>query len=150
MIKHAFIFDANYHKELKGFDFDKPDEKLIHRSVAIKNEVVTQDPKEAGLRKILNFGHTIGHAIETYSLDNDNSPLLHGEAIAVGMICEAFLSQRHNGLSEAELAEVVAHLRSVFPDYQLKQESFGAIIATMRNDKKNSQGRIGFSLLKGL
>src|SRR5690606_29275552 len=57
MIIHAFIFDANYHQELKNFDFDKPDEKLIHRSVEIKNEVVTQDPKESGLRKILNFGH---------------------------------------------------------------------------------------------
>ena len=150
MVKHAFIYDSAYYEQLKAFNFDEPSEALIYRSVEIKNAVVTADPKEAGLRKILNFGHTIGHAIETYSLDNDNSPLLHGEAIAVGMICEAFLSQRHNGLSEAELAEVVAHLRSVFPAYQLKQESFGAIIATMRNDKKNSQGRIGFSLLKGL
>src|SRR5690606_32174448 len=92
MIKHDFIFDASYFEDLKGFSFDRPDEDLIYRSVGIKNEVVKQDPKESGLRKILNFGHTIGHAVETYSIDNDDNPLLHGEAIAVGMICEAYLS----------------------------------------------------------
>jgi len=150
MVKHAFIYDAAYYERLKAFDMDDPSEDLIYRSVEIKNEVVTADPKEAGLRKILNFGHTIGHAVETHSLDHDSNPLLHGEAIAIGMICEAFLSHRYNGLSEAELNEVVGHLRSVFPAYTLKSESFGAVIATMRNDKKNSQGRIGFSLLKGL
>lgn len=150
MVKHAFIYDAAYYEQLKAFDMDRPSEDLIYRSVEIKNEVVTADPKEAGLRKILNFGHTIGHAVETHSLDHDSNPLLHGEAIAIGMICEAFLSHRYNGLSEAELNEVVGHLRSVFPAYTLKSESFGAVIATMRNDKKNSQGRIGFSLLKGL
>lgn len=150
MVKHAFIFDSAYYEQLKAFDINEPSEALIYRSVEIKNEVVKADPKEAGLRKILNFGHTIGHAIETCSLDNDASPLMHGEAIAVGMICEAFLSHRHNGLSEAELNEITGHLRSVFPAYTLKAENFDAIIATMRNDKKNSQGRIGFSLLKQL
>src|SRR5690606_4851713 len=120
MVKHAFIFDSDYYGQLKAFDVNHPSEAMIHRSVQIKNEVVTADPKEAGLRKILNFGHTIGHAIETWSLDNDGSPLLHGEAIAVGMICEAFLSRRHNGLSEAALNEVVSHLRAVFPAYNLK------------------------------
>jgi 3-dehydroquinate synthase len=150
MVKHAFIYDSPYYEQLRSFDFEAPSVALIYRSVQIKNEVVKADPKEAGLRKILNFGHTIGHAIETCSLDNDANPLLHGEAIAVGMICEAFLSYRHNGLSEAELNEITGHLRSVFPTYTLKAENFDAIIATMRNDKKNSQGRIGFSLLKQL
>src|SRR5690554_6762169 len=98
MIKHAFIFDANYYQELKAFDFDHPSEAMIYRSVQIKNEVVKEDPKESGLRKILNFGHTIGHAVETYSIDNDKDSLVHGEAIAIGMICEAYLSHKYNGL----------------------------------------------------
>lgn len=148
MIKHAFIFDADYFQEVKGIDFDDIDEELIYRSVGIKNKVVTQDPKEQGLRKILNFGHTIGHAVETYSLNRDGNPLLHGEAIAIGMICEAYLSYQYNGLKEDQLAEIVKALRSIFPDYQLKSESFSDLIAIMKNDKKNTDDNIGFALLK--
>lgn len=147
MVKHAFIFDASYFQEIKDFDFDHPDMKSIYRSVQIKNEVIRQDPKESGLRKILNFGHTIGHAVETYSLENDMHSLLHGEAIAIGMICEAYLSHKYNGLNEEELQELVKFLRQVFPDYELKAESFPELIAVMKNDKKNSDGKIGFSLL---
>lgn len=147
MVKHAFIFDADYFQEIKHFDFDHPDMRSIHRSVEIKNEVVTQDPKESGLRKILNFGHTIGHAVETYSLDNDEDSLLHGEAIAIGMICEAYLSHKYNGLGLVELQEIVRFVRKVFPDYELRSESFSDLIEVMKNDKKNSSGKIGFSLL---
>ena len=68
--------------------------------------MVIEDPHEKGIRKSLNFGHTIGHAIETYSLMNDENPLTHGEAIAIGMICEAKLSSIKIGLSDAELAEI--------------------------------------------
>lgn len=147
MIKHAFIFDADYLQEIMHFDFDHPDMRSIHRSVQIKNEVVTQDPKESGLRKILNFGHTIGHAVETYSLDNDENSLLHGEAIAIGMICEAYLSHKYNGLGAEELQGIVRFVRKVFPDYELRSESFSDLIEVMKNDKKNSSGKIGFSLL---
>jgi len=147
MIKHAFIFDANYYQELKAFDFDHPSEAMIYRSVQIKNEVVKEDPKESGLRKILNFGHTIGHAVETYSIDNDKDSLVHGEAIAIGMICEAYLSHKYNGLSEEDLQQVVSSIRGVFPDYDLKSETFPNLIEIMKNDKKNVDGMIGFSLL---
>lgn len=148
MIKHGFIFDADYFQALKAFDFDKPDAKLIHRSVEIKNAVVMEDPKEKGLRKILNFGHTIGHAVETYSIENDANPLLHGEAIAVGMICEAFLSHKYNGLDGGQLEELIQYIRSVFPSYELKSTSFDSLLDIMKNDKKNVGGRIGFSLLQ--
>jgi len=147
MIKHAFIFDADYFQEVKEIDFDHIDEELIYRSVGIKNKVVTQDPKEQGLRKILNFGHTIGHAVETYSLDKDKNPLLHGEAIAIGMICEAYLSYQYNGLKENQFIGIVEAIRSVFPDYNLKSESFPTLIEIMKNDKKNSDDKIGFALL---
>lgn len=148
MIKHGFIFDADYFQALKAFDFENPDAGLIYRSVEIKNEVVTEDPKEKGLRKILNFGHTIGHAVETYSIENDAEPLLHGEAIAVGMICEAFLSHKHNGLRAEQLEELVQYIRSVFPSYELKSASFESLLEIMKNDKKNVGGRIGFALLQ--
>ena len=126
---------------------DEPSEEMIHHSVQIKNEVVKQDPKESGLRKILNFGHTMGHAIETYSIDNDKSALLHGEAIAIGMVCEAYLSFKYNGLKEDELHQIVRYIREIFPDYELKPSTFPDLIEIMRNDKKNSNGKIGFSLL---
>lgn len=148
MIKHGFIFDADYFQDLKAFDFDNPDAGLIHRSVEIKNAVVTEDPKENGLRKILNFGHTIGHAVETYSIEHDANPLLHGEAIAVGMICEAYLSHVQNGLDADQLDEIVQYIQSVFPTYKLKSESFDGLLGIMKNDKKNVAGRIGFSLLQ--
>lgn len=148
MIKHGFIFDADYFQDLKAFDFDNPDAGLIYRSVEIKNAVVTEDPKENGLRKILNFGHTIGHAVETYSIEHDANPLLHGEAIAVGMICEAYLSHVQNGLDADQLDEIVQYIQSVFPTYKLKSESFDGLLGIMKNDKKNVAGRIGFSLLQ--
>lgn len=148
MIKHAFIFDANYLEELKAIDFDEIDERLIYRSVEIKNEVVTQDPTEMGVRKILNFGHTIGHAVETYSLENDKNPLLHGEAIAIGMICEAFLSYQYHDLHEGDFLQVVSAIRNVFPDYSMRSKSFQPLMNIMKNDKKNEGGKIGFSLLK--
>jgi len=114
--------------------------------------VITEDPFEKGLRSILNFGHTIGHAVESYSLseDNDSEPLLHGEAIAVGMICEAYLSMTLNKLSKEEMENIIAYIRSVFPDYSIKKSINQDLIDIMKNDKKNSQGKIGFALLNSI
>jgi 3-dehydroquinate synthase len=95
MLKHGLIFDKNYWEQfldISTIDFSDLDQ-LIHRSVAIKNEIVMQDPTEKNIRKALNFGHTLGHAIESYFLENDNkTTLLHGEAIAIGMIVESHIS----------------------------------------------------------
>ena len=95
MLKHGLIYDKKYWEQfldLKAIDFVDLDE-LIYRSVEIKNEIVTQDPTEKNIRKALNFGHTLGHAIESYFLENENkTTLLHGEAIAVGMILESYIS----------------------------------------------------------
>jgi 3-dehydroquinate synthase len=103
MLKHGLIVDAGYWNQLKISDLSLPSDELVHRSVAIKNEVVIADPHEKGIRKALNFGHTVGHAVETYSLMNDADPLSHGEAIAIGMICEAWLSNQKNGFPDSEL-----------------------------------------------
>ena len=84
--------------------------KIIFQSVLIKNKVVTEDPFEYGLRKILNFGHTLGHAIETYFLNNlDLDELLHGEAIVIGMIMESFISNKLNMLNDNDLKQLVNH-----------------------------------------
>lgn len=147
MIKHGLIADSNYYLELKNSDYLHVSPQTIYRSVEIKNEVVTEDPFEKGLRKILNFGHTIGHAVETYALINDARPLTHGEAIAIGMICEAFLSVKNNTLKDDELKDITSYIDSLYPSYQLKKESFTQLIELMQSDKKNENGQIMFSLL---
>lgn len=147
VVKHGLIADKAYYKDLKIADPTNLDPAIIYHSVEIKNQVVTTDPYEKGLRKTLNFGHTIGHAIETYSLKSDKNPLLHGEAIAIGMICEGYLSQKHNSLSEAELQDLITFIRSVFPDYSFSQAIYAEVIDYMKNDKKNVEGQIGFALL---
>ncbi|MHA4896156.1 3-dehydroquinate synthase [Pedobacter sp. PWIIR3] len=150
MIKHGLIADKSYYENLKSVDYKQIDAQSIYRSVEIKNEVVTEDPHERGLRKILNYGHTIGHAVETYSLINDEKPLNHGEAIAIGMVCEAYLSQTNNSLLETELQDITQYFLSLYPAYRIKETSFPQLLEFMQSDKKNEDGQIMFSLLNNI
>ncbi len=147
MLKHGLIADHDYFYLLKEASPETVDAELIHRSIAIKNNVVLQDPEEKGLRKILNFGHTVGHAVESFSLQNGKNPLSHGEAIAVGMICEAYLSTQKTGLSENELAEIVQTFQKFYEKHTIKEASLPALIELMKSDKKNTSGQINCSLL---
>ena len=147
MLKHGLIADNNYFDLLKEASPETIHPELIRHSIKIKNNVVLQDPEEKGLRKILNFGHTIGHAVESFSLQKDQVPLLHGEAIAIGMICEAFLSHQKTGLSAAELKEVVSSLKHFYPKYTFRQEDIPQLIEIMKSDKKNASRNINCSLL---
>src|SRR5690606_25755093 len=108
---------------------------------AIKNEVVLQDPTEKGLRKILNFGHTLGHAIESYCLDNpEKKTLLHGEAISVGMILEGYLSHELKGLSKLSLEEIKSTFLHHFERVDFTDEDIDAILKLLKFDKKNTHG----------
>lgn len=150
LIKHGLIADNTFYEAVKEKNVDAVGLADIKHSVSIKNKVVMGDPHEKGRRKVLNFGHTIGHAIEGYSLANDRDPLLHGEAIAVGMICEAYLARRLNGLGEAGLADIIETMRKHFPDYHYEKEIYNQLVTLMKNDKKNSGNRIGFALLSDI
>jgi len=147
MLKHGLIADAAYWQKLKQSDLDNLSSELIYDSIAIKNKVVIADPKERGLRKILNFGHTIGHAIESYSLDNDTTPLTHGEAVVAGMICETYLSHLKCGLPLSAMQEIIETLLGLYGKYQLDEACFPSLNDTMRKDKKNQGGNINCSLL---
>ncbi|ALL07631.1 3-dehydroquinate synthase [Pedobacter sp. PACM 27299] len=147
MIKHGLIVDAAYYERLKVADYKNIAPIEVHRSVEIKNEVVTEDPQEKGRRKILNFGHTIGHAVESYALINDKAPLTHGEAIAIGMVAEAYLSSTNNTLTSEELEDITRYILSIYPAYHIKKESFTDLLGFMQSDKKNEHGQIMFSLL---
>jgi 3-dehydroquinate synthase len=148
MLKHGLIVDAAYWDQLKISDLSLPADELVHRSVEIKNKVVIEDPQEKGIRKALNFGHTVGHAIETYSLMNDADPLSHGEAIAIGMICEAWLSNKKIGLPDSELLEITEVLVNLYPRYKVQEDTFPTLLEHMLNDKKNHSGKINCTLLK--
>lgn len=149
VLKHALIKDDKYWQEVKDLkvSLDADWTKIIEHSVQIKNKVVLEDPTEQGLRKILNYGHTIGHAIETWHLENDPNFFLHGEAIAIGMIAEGFLSVQKAGLSQEEFDEIATVLKNQFELKPLPIENFEAYGNLMIHDKKNSAGKISFSLL---
>ncbi|MCB0409820.1 MAG: 3-dehydroquinate synthase [Flavobacteriales bacterium] len=148
-LKHALIADADYWNDLKNGMLSDGNywSDLICRSIEIKNQIVTQDPKEKKERKLLNFGHTIGHAVETCSLKTD-APLLHGEAIAVGMITESFLSNQILNLPEIELKEIVKTLKCFYKFNKLESDKFHQLLELMKNDKKNSRDEINFTLLQ--
>lgn len=150
VIKHGLIRSAGYFNSLK-FDHWKEQSwrDIIEKSISIKKEVVEKDPKESGLRKILNFGHSIGHAFESKYL-NTGRHLLHGEAIAIGMVCEAYLSHLKSGLSERELEEVQNALMQVFPKFDVEEEEILGIIRLCSQDKKNEDEKMYFSLLQGI
>ena len=150
MLKHGLIADANYWGKLKGLVNLTPEvlSPYIKPSVAVKSEVVQEDPYEKGLRKILNFGHTLGHAIESYFLVTPSKQrLLHGEAIAIGMVLEAYLSIECCGLSPEEAKEIKLVFQKFYPQVEIKEEDVDAILALLRHDKKNKAGRINFVLL---
>lgn len=150
VIKHGLIQDKDLYETCKNVDLQNINLELIYRSVEIKNNVITQDPTEKGLRKILNFGHTIGHAIEGYSLFHDEKPLLHGEAIAIGMICESWLSVKYATLSEAELNDITNTFLSKYPKYTYTADQYNVFLDLMKNDKKNEDNKIGFALLNSI
>ena len=149
MLKHALINDEVYWDEVKDIEvsLDSDWTKIIEHSVQIKNKVVLEDPTEQGLRKILNYGHTIGHAIETWHLENDPNFFLHGEAIAIGMIAEGYLSMQKTGLNQESLDEISQVLKTQFELKPIPVERFEDYGNLMIHDKKNSEGRISFSLL---
>jgi 3-dehydroquinate synthase len=149
MLKHGLILDKPYWDDLKHLNaFDHLD-TLIYRSIALKESVVTSDPRESGIRKILNFGHTLGHAIESHFLTHKTKePLLHGEAIAAGMVMEAFISVHQCEMSMAECEAVKTVFLKFFPSITLTAEDQTKILSLLRFDKKNAHGRILFALLE--
>jgi len=153
MLKHGLIFDKAYWEQfldLKAIDFADFDE-LIYRSVEIKNEIVMQDPTEKNIRKSLNFGHTLGHAIESYFLENENkTTLLHGEAIAVGIILESYISLHKNLITEAEYNQIKSTLKSIYDDIVFEENDIEPILELLIHDKKNEYGNIQFALIEGI
>jgi 3-dehydroquinate synthase len=149
MIKHGLIADAHELNLLKNTSAKNISIDRIEQSICIKNNIVKADSEEKGLRKILNFGHTIGHAIESYFLQS-KSPLLHGEALAMGMYCETYLSQKHHSLTETEADDIFQLLKTIFPLAAIPEVAISDLLNFMKQDKKNLGDQIGFALLDNI
>lgn len=150
IIKYGLTYDVSVWEKIKNFKELSLENisTLIHRSIEIKNEVVTEDPKEAGLRKVLNFGHTLGHAIESYFLDSeDKEKLTHGEAIVIGMITEAYISQKLLNFPSEELVVIKEESLKIYDKVRIDKTDYDAIIELLIHDKKNVGGQVNFVLL---
>jgi 3-dehydroquinate synthase len=151
LIKAGLIADKKLFEEtaaLKHFSFGKAKE-IIFKGISIKNKIVKKDPAEKNIRKALNFGHTIGHAIEAFSLTTAQ-PLLHGEAVALGMLAEAKISYDEKLISKAELSKIQKVIGKFFGHVKMPKAETKALLALMQQDKKNSGDGINFTLLQGI
>jgi len=160
MLKHGLISAPSHLAELLSFPIDCPDlaelGRLVRESVAVKERIVEQDPHERGLRKALNFGHTVGHAFESFSFSHGAAhgeirPLLHGHAVALGLVCELWLSTVKCGFPTDIMRQVVQFVRDHYGRFAFGCDDYPALLALMGHDKKNTAGQgINFTLLGGV
>ncbi|NPA36572.1 MAG: 3-dehydroquinate synthase [Chlorobi bacterium] len=153
MIKHALIYSKEAWDKLTDFDiysFEKEELKsLVANSIMIKNHFVQNDPTEQFLRKALNFGHTFGHAFESFAM-HEGKPVLHGYAVAYGMICELYLSHLRLGFKMADVIEISNMLKRIFGIMPITSDDYEELLRLMTHDKKNEDNRINFTLLEDI
>ena len=149
IVKHCLIADADKWNELTSIAYQDQDwDNLVAHSIEIKDKITLSDPFEKGLRKILNFGHTVGHAIETHFLTIPGKRLLHGEAIAIGMICESYLSVERGYITQSDLEDIVQYILSIYGKVVISPEDIEQLIPYTLQDKKNENSIILASLLE--
>jgi 3-dehydroquinate synthase len=155
MIKHALIHDAKHYEKLKTFNIQSTnfdyDEllQLIKQSVSIKKHFVENDPYEKNIRKALNFGHTFGHAFESYFLGT-NKELLHGKAVAFGMIFDAVLSNKKCMFPIEKLFDVTEFITRLYGKLKFAKKDYEKLFTLMQHDKKNEQQQVNFTLLSAI
>ncbi len=150
ILKYGLTYDVRLYQEIKNNN-NLVVADLIHRSIEIKNEVVIEDPKEAGLRKILNYGHTLGHAIESFFLETESKEsLTHGEAIAIGMVCESYMSSKLLGFPSNTVDDIKETVLKIYGKIAILERDFEAILGLLKHDKKNVGGDVNFVLLHKL
>lgn len=150
MIKHGLISSMENYTSVMLYDIDTMNysylNQLVGQSVAVKERIVTEDPKEQGIRKALNFGHTIGHAYESLSFKQAH-PILHGHAVAAGIVSELFLSHKLCGFPMEKVRQVVYYIKEYYPPFPFGCKDYDTLHEFMTHDKKNEGGIINFTLL---
>lgn len=178
MLKHALISNEHMWAEHVNFDLSQPDlaelQRMVAESIAVKERIVAEDPHEHGIRKALNFGHTIGHALEEFTLQQaggavvstaptnqttgstaissapGNRPLLHGYAVAFGLIGELYMSARKAGFPTERLHQTARFIRENYAQTEFTCNDYPTLLNLMRHDKKNTSGVINFTLLHNI
>ncbi len=149
MVKHGLLATEQTWAELLSFDIRRPDlaklRRMVAESVAVKEKVVESDPTEQGLRKALNLGHTVGHAFESLALAR--KPVLHGYAVAYGLVCELYLSAVKEGFPTDMMRRTVAFINENYGRMDFSCDDYPQLIELMTHDKKNTSGTINFTLL---
>ena len=149
MLKHGLISTEAMWEELVSFDLANPDLKLLQRmvgdSVKVKERIVELDPHEKGIRKALNLGHTFGHAFESWALKR--KPILHGYAVAFGLIPELYLSVTKTGFPTEKMRQTVTFIKENYGTLNITCDDYDELIELMQHDKKNQNGIINFTML---
>lgn len=153
MLKHALLSDEAMWVEHVAFDLAQPNyaalQHMVRQSIEVKRRIVQEDPHEHGLRKALNLGHTVGHAFESLALER-HTPVLHGYAVAWGLVCELYLSAALTGFPTTQMRQTVAFIRHTYGPFAFSCKDYDALHALMLHDKKNVSGTIRFTLLGGI
>jgi len=156
VIKYGLIDDISIWNTIKQFDSQKPSisYEITQKSIQIKERIVQQDPTEKGIRKILNFGHTLGHAIETYFFSKtEEKHLLHGESVVIGMILAAHLSYQTQGLPLEIVLEIATNIKEIYIQTipsKISENNFLPILDLLKHDKKNDKEKTNFILLSSI
>ena len=150
MLKHGLISNIRNWAELINFDLDHIDythlQDMVAKSVAIKEEIVEKDPTEKGIRKALNLGHTVGHALESLALE-ENRTVLHGYAVAWGLVSELYLSAKRMNFPKDKLQQTIQFIRENYGTFVFDCKEYDRLFDFMAHDKKNEAGIINFTLL---
>jgi len=153
MLKHGLISNEKNWVELINFEIQAPNfdqlRRMVADSVMIKEKIVKEDPHEHGIRKALNLGHTVGHAFESLSLE-ENRPVLHGYAVAWGLVCELYLSTLKCGFPMDKLHQTVSYIKENYGIFNFDCNDYERLYEFMLHDKKNTAGIINFTLLGGV
>ena len=149
MLKHGLIADDSMWAELLNFDIDVPDyhqlSRMLEDSVKVKERIVEEDPTEKGIRKALNLGHTVGHAFESFALQRKS--VLHGYAVAWGLICELYLSHIKTGFPIGKMRQTVSFINEHYGKLSITCDDYPTLLELMTHDKKNVGSDINFTLL---
>ena len=150
MLKHGLISDEHTWAELVTFDLDTPDlsqlQRMVAESIKVKERIVEADPHEHGIRKALNLGHTMGHAFESFAMRR-GTPILHGYAVAYGLISELYMSARKTAFPTDSMHQTVRFIRENYGTFNITCDDYPTLIELMHHDKKNTSGIINFTLL---
>ncbi len=155
MLKHGLIASRDHYNAVKIFFFNpkrEVNQDLIAASIEIKKKHVAEDFRDLGVRKRLNYGHTIGHAIESWSLaiSEENKALSHGVSVGLGIIAESYISNKKTGLSNDDLDEIVIVLQTLVKDLENEMPNYSDIKHYLSKDKKNEDHKVNFSLLHSI